>query len=84
MTKLTPTQLAVLREAKAGTLYRSQEGGTLYDSFNAAHKKVNRQVDALTALNPPLIRIGERDRWSRPWHITEEGEHVLAEYEERS
>jgi hypothetical protein len=82
--KLTPAQLAVLREAKAGTLYRSESGRTLYDSFNADHKNINRQVDALTSLRPPLLRIGdmgEGRRFTRPWHITEEGERILAEHD---
>lgn len=82
--KLTPTQLAVLREAKAGTLYRSESIGTLYDSFTADHKKVNRQVDVLAHATPPMIRIGSTERLIRPWHITEEGERVLAEHDEEN
>lgn len=77
--KLTDAQAAVLREAKAGTLYRSESGFSLYDSFTADHRKVNRQVDVLTALDPPLLRIGERQGMRRPWLITEAGEKVLAD-----
>jgi hypothetical protein len=77
--KLTDSQLAVLREAKAGTLWRSESGYNLYDSFTADHKKVNRQVEALTSSRPPLIRIGDRVRFIRTWHITDEGEQVLAD-----
>jgi hypothetical protein len=81
MAKLTPAQLAVLREAKAGTLYRSESIGTLYDSFNAAHRNVNRQVKALNAREPRLLQIGESEGWRRPWHLTEAGERALAEAE---
>jgi hypothetical protein len=81
-TKLTPPQLAVLRAARDGNLHRSESIGTLYNSYlTDTDRNVTRQADALARTEPPLIEIGERQRWMRPWLITNAGLAVLAEYE---
>jgi hypothetical protein len=78
--KLTPTQLTVLRDAKAGHVYRSESGHDLYACYSRAgggNKKVTAVVDRLSALG--LLRIGPQDRMLRPWLVTEQGEEVLAQ-----
>lgn len=77
--KLTPAQIEVLRLVAADGVYRSEEAGTLYKSYRRDnHRDVSRQIDVLTEAKPPLIEIGERGPWSRPWHITDAGTEVLA------
>ncbi len=82
--KVTPGQVAVLRAAKDGRLSRSESIGTLYESFMRprtsafTEKKVTAIVKRLTDRETPLLEIGERERWSRPWHLTAAGEAVLA------
>lgn len=75
--KLTDADIAILREVAAGNVYRSESIGTLYDSFcrSLRHRKVNRHVDKLAQRDTPLIRIGDqdRDRFARPWLITDAG-----------
>lgn len=80
--KLTPPQLTVLRDAKAGHVYRSERGMDLYDCYDRAqggNKKVTAIVDRLSALG--LLRIGEQKVTERPWHVTEQGDQVLAQKE---
>ncbi|MFY1686539.1 hypothetical protein [Plantactinospora sp. WMMB782] len=76
--KLTPTQIEVLRLVAVDKVYRSEKTGTLYKSYRRDnHRDVSRQVDVLAESEPPLIRIGERGPWSRPWHITKDGTELL-------
>ncbi|WP_433460663.1 hypothetical protein [Micromonospora sp. CA-248212] len=78
--KLTPVQLAVLRAAADGNLYRSESIRSLYKSFRSdTHANVTRQADALADLN--LIRIGEQRGAQRPWHIEPDGLKALADYD---
>jgi len=77
--KLTPVQVEVLRLVAADGVYRSEETGTLYKSYRRDnHKDVSRQINALTDASPPLVEIGERGPWSRPWRITTAGTELLA------
>jgi hypothetical protein len=79
---LTPSQLTILRSAKAGNVYRSERGGDLYECYDRSqvtrgrHKKVTAIVDRLSALG--LLRIGEQSVMTRAWHVTDAGEQVLA------
>lgn len=76
--KLTDLQVAVLRDAQAGKLWRSDSVHDLYDSYSDNRRgKVNRQVDVLS--DRDLICIGDRQPFRRPWHITEAGVKVLAD-----
>ena len=80
--KLTPTQLAVLRDAKAGLVYRSERGHDLYacyDRWRGGNKKVTSIVKRLSTLN--LLRIGDQQGMERPWHVTPQGDQVLAHAE---
>ena len=78
---LTPTQLTVLRNAKAGHIYRSERGGDLYECYDRSqvthgrHKKVTAIVDRLSSLG--LLQIGEESVMQRAWHITEKGLQAL-------
>jgi len=80
--KLTPTQLTVLRDAKAGHVYRSESGFDLYDCYdranrvNGRNKKVTAIVHRLSSLG--LLSIGEQLLMTRPWHVTSKGDEVLA------
>jgi hypothetical protein len=82
---LTPSQLMVLRSAKAGNVYRSERGGDLYACYDRSqvtrgrHKRVTAIVDRLSALG--LLRIGEHAAavMQRPWHVTEAGDQLLAQ-----
>jgi hypothetical protein len=75
--KLTPNQWTVLRNAKAGQVYRSESGHDLYACYDQAQKRkrVTTVVARLCTLG--LLKIGEQDRMQRPWHVTERGEKVL-------
>jgi len=81
---LTPTQLTVLRNVKAGHVYRSERGGDLYECYDRSqvtrgrHKKVTAIVERLCALG--LLRIGEHSAavMQRPWHVSDAGEQALA------
>lgn len=76
--KLTDLQVAVLRDAEAGKLWRSDSSRDLYDSYSDSRSgNLNRQVDVLS--DRDLIRIGDREPFRRPWHITEAGARLLAE-----
>lgn len=79
--KLTPTQLTVLRDAKAGHVYRSESCHDLYACYDRAqaNKKVTATVDRLSMRG--LLRIGAQTGMQRPWVVTEEGEQVLAQKE---
>lgn len=78
--KLSPAQLAALRAAADGNLYRSESIRSLYKSFRAdTHANVTRQADALADLN--LIRVGEQQGSRRPWHIEPDGVKILADYD---
>jgi hypothetical protein len=82
---LTPTELTVLRNAKAGHVYRSERGHDLYDCYDRSqvtrgrHKKVTTIVKRLSSLG--LLRIGEPSVMTRPWHVTEAGDKALAQTE---
>lgn len=80
--KLTPTQLTVLRDAKAGHVYRSERGYDLYACYDRAQadKKVTAIVERLSTLG--LVRIGEQRVMQRAWHVTEQGEQVLSQAKE--
>ena len=80
--KLTPTQFAVLSDAKAGHVYRSERGHDLYDCYDhaQARKKVTAIVERLSALG--LLRIGESVGMQRPWHVTAQGDQVLSSQKE--
>lgn len=80
--KLTLPQLTVLRDAKAGHVYRSERGYDLYACYDRAqaNKKVTAVVNRLSILG--LVRIGEQKVMERPWHVTEQGEHVLSQQKE--
>lgn len=82
--KLTPAQLTVLRDAKAGHVYRSERGHDLYDCYDRAQadKKVTAIVGRLSALG--LLRIGDQKVMQRSWHVTEQGERILAQKEKIS
>lgn len=86
--KLTPAQLVVLRNAKAGHVYRSERGHDLYACYDRAqgviggYKKVTAIVDRLSTLG--LLRIGEPHVMQRPWHVTEQGDQVLSQEEKAS
>ena len=83
--KLTDVQWTVLRNAKAGHVYRSERGHDLYACYDRAqadrgrHKKVTAIVERLSTLG--LLRIGEQSVMQRPWHVTEAGEKALAQKE---
>lgn len=80
MMKISLPQLAVLRAAKAGCVYRSERGHDLYACYNRAgngNKKVTAIVERLSALG--LLRIGEQAGMERPWHVTEQGAKLLAQ-----
>jgi hypothetical protein len=85
---LTPAQLTVLRNAKAGHVYRSERGHDLYACYDRAqadrgrHKKVTAIVDRLYTLG--LLQIGDPSVMTRPWHVTEKGDQVLAQKESAS
>jgi hypothetical protein len=85
MTNLTEPQLRVLRAAADGDVYRSHSINTLYESFNRAdrHRKVTGVVKKLTDRSEPLLVIGERDRWTTPWLLTDAGRAALAEADAR-
>lgn len=86
--KLTDVQWTVLRDAKAGHVYRSEHGHDLYACYDRAqadrgrHKKVTAIVERLSALG--LVRIGEQSVMQRPWHVTDAGEKALAQKESAS
>ena len=75
--KLTVAQLTVLRDAKAGHVYRSERGYDLYTSYDRAlsNKKVTAIVKRLYMLG--LLRIGEQ-ALERPWLVTDQGDAALA------
>lgn len=78
--KLTPAQWIVLRDAKAGHVYRSERGYDLYASYDSAksgNKSVTATVKRLSALG--LVQIGEQSGMNRPWHVTEQGVEALAQ-----
>lgn len=82
--KLTDVQWTVLRNAKAGHVYRSERGGDLYECYDGAQrttygvpKKVTKIVDRLYAQG--LLRIGETNVMQRPWLVTDKGERVIAQ-----
>lgn len=83
--KLSTVQVRVLKAAAAGTLSRSESVATLYQSYilptdtREPTKNVTRSVNALTHMDPPLLKIGEPVRWRRPWSLTEAGEKALVE-----
>ena len=79
--KLTLAQLTVLRDAKAGHVYRSESGLDLYACYDRAQnsKKVTAVVERLSTLG--LLRIGEQWMMQRPWHVTQQGDQVLAQKE---
>ena len=80
--KLTPTQLAVLRDAKAGHVYRSERGHDLYACYDRArdgNKKVTAVVERLSTLD--LLRIGDQQGMERPWHVTRQGDEALSQKE---
>jgi hypothetical protein len=79
--KLTATQLTVLRDAKAGHVYRSERGHNLYACYDRAkaNKKVTAIVHRLSAIG--LLRIGEQQGMERPWHVTGQGDQVLSSKE---
>jgi hypothetical protein len=79
-TKLTPAQLAVLREAARGDVYRSTWGGRGDRSHprggSGRPRSVSRQVQALKSAD--LLRLqSPGDRWQRQWVPTAEGTAVL-------
>lgn len=79
--KLTATQLAVLRDAKAGHVYRSERGHDLYACYDRAQrprgqdKRVTAIVERLSTLG--LLQIGERHVMQRSWQVTAQGEHEI-------
>jgi hypothetical protein len=86
MIRLTPTQAIVLRNAKAGHVYRSERGHDLYASYDRAlasrkrahgQKTVTAVVNKLSTLG--LLRIGELFECQRRWVITDLGEQVLSQ-----
>ena len=79
-TKLTSTQLTVLRDAQAGHVYRSERGHDLYACYDRAgggNKKVTAVVARLCALG--LLRIGNPQGMSRPWLVTSQGDQTIAQ-----
>jgi hypothetical protein len=80
--KLTPPQLAVLRAAKAGHVYRSERGHDLYACYDRArgNKNVTAVVERLSARG--FLRIGDQQVMERPWHVTVQGDQALAQQEE--
>ena len=85
---LTPAQLTVLRNAKAGHVYRSERGHDLYACYDRAQnnrgrdKNVTAVVKRLSAQG--FLRIGDQSVMTRPWHVTEAGEKALAQTENAS
>jgi hypothetical protein len=81
--KLTLLQLGVLRDAKAGHVYRSERGNDLYSCYDRAqaNKKVTAIVERLYALG--LLSIGEQAGMQRPWHVTKQGDQMLAQAQEK-
>jgi hypothetical protein len=81
--KLTPAQLTVLRDVKAGQVCRSESGHDLYACYDRAQrhnyrdKNVTAIVDRLT--NQGLIIIGEMSGMQRPWHLSEQGKRLLSQ-----
>lgn len=75
--KVTPSQLRVLRSAKARNVYRSERGHDLYTCYDSG-KKVTAIVSRLVTLG--LLSIGERKLLQRLWHVTEQGDQVLSRY----
>ncbi len=78
MAKLTEPQRRVLQSAADGNLYRSESTGTLYRSYDrVGHRDVTAIVNRLTDREPRLLKIGEPDRFTRPWHLTDAGRAAL-------
>lgn len=80
--KLTATQLTVLRDAKAGHVYRSERGHDLYACYDRAqggNKKVTAIVARLSALD--LLRVGDPQGMQRQWHVTRQGDEALSQKE---
>ena len=76
--KLTDTQRRVLQAAADGDLFRSESGFDLYDCYiRGERRKVTGVVAKLNEREPRLLRIGEQDRFSRPWHLTDAGREAL-------
>ncbi len=81
--RLTPSQVSVLRAAARGDLCRSESGADLYACYIRGQRRaVTSVVDRLFALEPSLLRIGERERFTRPILLTVDGEAELAKHPE--
>lgn len=82
--KLTDLDLKILHAAARndGSLYRSERGYDLYDSYLVTFSratKINRQVAKLAAGEPQLLKIGEAIDLRRSWLLTDAGRQVIAD-----
>lgn len=84
--RLTKPQIAILRAAAEGNVYRSESIRDLYESYDRSDgkRRVTTIVDRLTERTEPLLRIGKSDGFTRLWLVTEAGRSELAKRETAS
>lgn len=77
MPRLSPFQIRALTAAAGERLHRSQSGKSYELVHDGPRRDVTDAVKVLAGTEPPLLELGERERFVTRWRLTGAGEAAL-------